>query len=150
VRGRGEDRTGYAYSDEVTLDRLRVAASTARAIAPTRRPCSGGAAWPRGCSRSLSLAHPPIEADLARKIDLLNGRRHRGAPFRPTHRNVIASLVCEQKLVFLMTSDGVVASDARPLVRLQVTAIADDHAARQQGQLRRRRTHAVRFSPRAR
>src|SRR6516162_9675938 len=27
------DRTGYAYSDEVTLDRLRTAASTARTIA---------------------------------------------------------------------------------------------------------------------
>ena len=33
VRVCAEDRTGYAYSDEVTVDRMRLAAETARVIA---------------------------------------------------------------------------------------------------------------------
>src|SRR6202171_4480181 len=33
VRVCAEDRTGYAYSDEVTIDRMRLAAEAARAIA---------------------------------------------------------------------------------------------------------------------
>src|SRR5437879_12026741 len=36
VRVCAEDRTGYAYSDEVTADRMRLAAETARAIADAR------------------------------------------------------------------------------------------------------------------
>src|ERR1700745_590048 len=36
VRVCGEDRTGYAYSDEVTFDRMRIAAEAARAIADSR------------------------------------------------------------------------------------------------------------------
>src|SRR5580658_1525698 len=36
VRVCAEDRTGYAYSDEVTVDRMKIAAEAARAIADTR------------------------------------------------------------------------------------------------------------------
>src|SRR6202043_4183397 len=36
VRVCAEDRTGYAYSDEVTVDRMKLAAEAARAIADTR------------------------------------------------------------------------------------------------------------------
>ena len=36
VRVCAEDRTGYAYSDEVTIDRMKLAAEAARAIADTR------------------------------------------------------------------------------------------------------------------
>src|SRR6266404_5419355 len=36
VRVTAEDRTGYAYSDEVTVDRMKLAAETARAIADER------------------------------------------------------------------------------------------------------------------
>src|SRR5580658_6553742 len=36
VRVCAEDRTGYAYSDEVTVDRMRIAAHAARAIADNR------------------------------------------------------------------------------------------------------------------
>src|SRR5229473_2896098 len=36
VRVCAEDRTGYAYSDEVTVDRMRIAAEAARAIADQR------------------------------------------------------------------------------------------------------------------
>src|SRR5690349_11138528 len=36
VRVCAEDRTGYAYSDEVTIDRMRIAAEAARAIADER------------------------------------------------------------------------------------------------------------------
>src|SRR5260370_42165330 len=37
VRVCAEDRTGYAYSDEVTADRMRIAAEAARAIADQRQ-----------------------------------------------------------------------------------------------------------------
>src|SRR5215475_9965250 len=41
VRVCAEDRTGYAYSDEVTIDRMRLAAEAARAIADQRGTSPG-------------------------------------------------------------------------------------------------------------
>ena len=41
VRVCAEDRTGYAYSDEVTVDRMRIAAEAARAIADQRGEVPG-------------------------------------------------------------------------------------------------------------
>ena len=134
VRVVAEDRTGYAYSDDVTIERLRVAANTARAIAADGAVHAPVAlAGARAAHDLYRLADPPIDADLARKIDLLNAIDVEARRFDARIRNVMASLTCEQKLVFLMTSDGRVASDVQPLVRVHVTAIADDGTTRQQG-----------------
>ena len=68
VRVVSRDRTGYAYSDEVTLDRLRLAASTASTIAAdsaTHMPVAVGGPvgaseaglWAEfGCSSAWSMA----------------------------------------------------------------------------------------------
>jgi len=134
IRVVAEDRTGYAYSDEVTLDRLRVAARTARAIAADRGVHPPAAlATPRCRHELYRLEHPPIETDLGHKIAVLNAIDVEARRFDARVRNVLATLSCEQKLVFLMTADGVVTSDVQPLVRLHVTTIADDGSARQQG-----------------
>jgi TldD protein len=134
VRVVAEDRTGYAYSDELTIEHLRVAANTARAISGDH---VGHAPVPvalaRPCHQLYRLEHPPIDTALDEKIALLNAIDLEARRFDARIRNVIATLSCEQKLVFLMTAEGVVMSDVQPLVRLHVTAIADDGSTRQQG-----------------
>jgi TldD protein len=128
------DRTGYAYSDEVTLDRLRMAASTARTIAAdsaTHQPVAVGG--PLGAHDLYRLSKPPIEADLAAKTALLDAIDVEARRYDPRIRNVLATIASEQKQVFVMTSQGVVASDTQPLIRMHVTAIAEDGQVRQQG-----------------
>ncbi len=134
VRVVAQDRTGYAYSDEVTLDRLRLAASTARAIAAdtvVQPPVA--VSGPTATHDLYRLSKPPIEADLLDKIALLDAIDVEARRYDPRIRNVLASISCEQKLVFLMTSQGVVATDTQPLVRVHVTTIAEDGPLRQQG-----------------
>jgi TldD protein len=134
VRVVARDRTGYAYSDEVTLDRLRLAASTARAIAAdsvVQAPIAVGG--PTVIHDLYRLAKPPIDAELKAKIALLDAIDVEARRYDPRIRNVFASISCDQKLIFLMTSQGVVASDTQPLVRMHVTAIAEDGPLRQQG-----------------
>src|SRR5271166_5987889 len=63
VRVCAEDRTGYAYSDEVTVDRMRIAAEAARSIADQRAGASapvrvGGAVARR---ELYALETKPIE-----------------------------------------------------------------------------------------
>jgi TldD protein len=134
VRVVSEDRTGYAYSDEVSIDRLRLAATTARAIAADRSAPGPVEIAPRGAKHDLyRLERPPIEAELAAKLALLEAVDVEARRFDPRIKDVLASFACEEKLVFLMSADGIVASDVQPLVRMHVTAIADDGKTRQQG-----------------
>ena len=67
VRVCAEDRTGYAYSDEVTVDRMQIAAEAARAIADSRArgaPC--GAGRPRGPAPSALRAREHAARGAAR------------------------------------------------------------------------------------
>jgi len=134
VRVVSRDRTGYAYSDEVTLDRLRLAAATARTIAAdsvTHAPVA--VAGPMSAHDLYRLPKSPIEADLSAKTALLDAIDIEARRYDPRIRNVLATISSEQKLVFLMTSEGVVVSDTQPLIRMHVTAIAEDGYVRQQG-----------------
>jgi TldD protein len=134
VRVVAGDKTGYAYSDDVTVDSLRLATRTAQAIAREAGDTPRVAVRTTRPSHDLyALARPPIEAPLADKVELLNridvaARRHDARI-----KNVLASIVVEQKLILIASSAGWVVGDVQPLVRLNVTCIAEEHGNRQQG-----------------
>jgi len=134
VRVIAGEKTGYAYSEDISLDNLRLAARTARYIA-------GGAAGPPAAvavaappTRDLyGLERPPIESPVDEKIDLLSRIDVEARRYDSRIRNVLASLIVEHKLVFILTSEGVAVGDVQPLVRLQVACIAEKDGDRQQG-----------------
>jgi TldD protein len=134
VRVVAGDKTGCAHTDEVTVENLRLASTTARAIAESGGAEQAVAVQPRLPGHDLySLANPPLEAGLAEKLALLSqvdvaARRH-----DPRIVNVLASLGIEQKIILVVTSSGVVVGDVQPLLRLSVTCIAEENGARQQG-----------------
>jgi TldD protein len=134
VRAVAGEQTGYAYTDEVNLERLRLAASTANAIASSHTGESSTAvALPTRQHDLYRLDSPPIAADRNAKMDLLRRIDVYARQFDSRIRNVIATFSCEEKLVFVLGSDGVAASDVQPLLRLNVTCIAEGDGKRQQG-----------------
>jgi TldD protein len=135
VRVCAEDRTGYAYSDEVTVDRMRLAAETARAIAHT-----GGAApavrvgQPLLRHKLYELESTPLEVPLEERAKLLNEVDRVAREFDPRVKSVMASFAAERKIVMVVNSEGRIAADVQPLCRLSVTVIAeDDKGVRQVG-----------------
>jgi TldD protein len=134
VRVVAGDKTGYAHTDDVTVESLRLAARTAQAIAEESGEQRAVAVRGAAPLRDLyPLQHAPIETGLTDKVDLLNridvaARRH-----DPRIKNVLASLGVEQKLVLIVSSAGLVVGDVQPLVRLSVNCIAEDQGNRQQG-----------------
>src|SRR5277367_5732292 len=74
VRVCAEDRTGYAYSDEVTIDRMRLAAEAARAIADQRTqqvaPVQVGT--PARRHNLYELESTPLEVPVEERAKLLN------------------------------------------------------------------------------
>ena len=127
VRVCAEDRTGYAYSDEVTIDRMKIAAEAARAIADQRATVPAvhvGTPVPRHALYEVETT--PLEIPLEERAKLLNEIDKFARAYDSRIKNVMASIVAERKIVMIVNSEGRVAADVQPLCRLNVTVIAED------------------------
>lgn len=126
------EAAGFAYSDDLSLAALLEAARAARAIAAsgqTRRlkiqPRAGRALYPP--------LDPILSLEDAAKVELLQRLDAEARRLDPRVREVIVSLAALQDTVLILTADGVLAADVRPLVRLNVTVIAERQGRREQG-----------------
>jgi TldD protein len=134
VRAISGEKTGFAYSDEIQSDALLVAARSARAIArdgEMRTPSSLVATGARP-SATLYPALDPIDAyanadklDAMRRVD----RLLRAAD--PRVQQVVVSLSGVVDTVLVARSDGVIAGDIRPLVRMNVQVIVEQNGRRE-------------------
>jgi TldD protein len=128
-------RSGYAHSDEVSLDRLELAARTARAIADERTAAVpvAAAATPARAHDLYPVAPPPIETPTADQVALLARIDAAARAVDPHVTNVLAGIGIEHRIVLLASSAGIVVGDVRPLVHVSVTCIAERDGMRQQG-----------------
>jgi TldD protein len=135
VRVCAEDRTGYAYSDEVTVDRMRIAAEAARAIADSRTEAHAAVqvGGPMPQRQLYELESTPLEVPIEERAKLLREIDELARAYDPRVRNVMASFAAERKIVMIVNSEGRVAADMQPLCRLNVTVIAEDDKGRQVG-----------------
>jgi TldD protein len=135
VRVVADTRTGYAYSDEVTLERLEIAARTARYIADDRAttaavPVPGPTHGPHDLYR---VDPAPIGTPVDDQVNLLQGLDRAARAVDPAITNVLAGIGIEHRVVLVATSGGLVVGDVRPLVHLSITCLAERNGVRQQG-----------------
>ena len=133
VRAVSGEKTAFAYSDDISLTALRSAAEATRAIAR-----QGGHARTqvarRNEGRSLYLPEDPLASvQDPNKVALLELVERYARARDPRVTQVIASLAGEYEVILVARSDGVMAADVRPLVRLSVQVIAEDNGRREQG-----------------
>jgi TldD protein len=135
VRVLAETKTGYAYTDDITIENLEVAARTAQYIAQNRQ-----SQLPVAVGRMPAKAHDlyPVKVSatdvpLDKKVALLYeiDRYARGLDARV--KNVFVSLGSEYKVLLVASSDGRVVGDIQPLTRLNVTCIVEENGNRQVG-----------------
>ena len=133
VRAISGEKTGFAYSDDINAEALLGAAQSARAIARDGRTHAAGQLVPSN-GRALYPAHDPIDAmgndakvEALRRVDKLL----RAAD--PRVQQVMVSLSGGVDTVLVARSDGVLAGDVRPLVRLNVQVIVEQDGRRESG-----------------
>ncbi len=133
VRAVSGEKSGFAYSDEILLPALEQTAATARAIA--RSGASGELqAWRRGERELLYAPLDPLRSLSAQeKIDLLYRLDTAARRQDPRVSQVIISLAGQYEVILVAATDGTLAADIRPLVRLNVTVIAEEGGRREQG-----------------
>jgi TldD protein len=127
------DKTAFAYSDEISLPALQGTARATRAIA------SAGASGslPNLAQRSapaLYVPHDPIPsmAD-ADKVKLLERLEKFARDLDPRVAEVMAHIAGSWEVVLVARSDGHLAADVRPLVRVSITVIMVENGKREQG-----------------
>ncbi|MCS7079110.1 MAG: metalloprotease TldD [Chloracidobacterium sp.] len=127
------EKTGYAYTDDITPASIRQAAQTAACIArDANRTVAPVAVAARAAAHDLYPLDAPVsETPIERKIELLRDIDERCYAADRRIQKVQVSLADEWKVVMVAASDGTLAGDIQPLARLSVTCIAD-----QDGELR--------------
>ncbi len=136
VRVCAEDRTGYAYTDEVTIDRMKLAAEAARAIADDRGDVPAAVQVGQMVRRHqlYELESTPLEVPLEERARILKQIDETARAFDPRIRNVMASFAAERRVIMIVNSNGQIAADIQPLCRLNVSVIAEEEGkGRQMG-----------------
>jgi TldD protein len=127
IRVLSGERTGYAYTDDLSSDRLLRAARTAALIAsgPAKELMSGF----RQTSDSPSLypvAGATSDAEIAAKLALIQRADKAARAYDSRITQVRAGFNDELRRILVAASDGTFASDTQPLARLNVFVIAKD------------------------
>jgi TldD protein len=135
VRAVSGDKTAFSYSDEISERALLEAAAATRTIA--RRGAGrikvASTIAPNG-GRSLYLPNDPLASiDATAKVHLLERVERIARKKDPRIVQVMAGLAGEYDVVLVVRSDGVLAADIRPLVRLSLTVIAEQDGRREMG-----------------
>jgi TldD protein len=133
VRAVAGEKTAFAYSDDISLEALTQAANATRAIA--RQGQSAVAALDHvGGARSLYAPRNPVLAlSDADKVALLERLERIARARDPRVTQVMASLAGEYEAILIARSDGLIAADVRPLVRLSLSVIVEENGRREQG-----------------
>ncbi|KAF3998444.1 metalloprotease TldD [Glaciimonas immobilis] len=135
VRAVSGDKTAFSYSDEISERALHDAAIATRTIA---RQGAGkikiASVMEQKGGRSLYLPNDPLTSlDATEKVKLLERIERIARAKDPRVVQVMAGLAGEYDVVLVARSDGVIAADIRPLVRLSVTVIAEKDGRRESG-----------------
>jgi TldD protein len=129
------DATGYAYCEDLAWDKMAHAARTAGQIAVGGgHPPIGVAALAQVATPSFyTVPMPSLVMSTQDKLALLRTADRAARAFDPRIVKVEVSFAESIKEVLLFTSDGRMASDVQPLIRLGVRAQAEGDGKRQTG-----------------
>lgn len=133
VRAVAGEKTGFAYSDQITLDGLKQSAVAARGIAQQGQSAQVNALTRRDNQAYYAAVNPLESWEKQQKTELLKQLDAYIRTKEPLVKEVSVSLsgVYEQMLV--AATDGTFAGDVRPLVRLSISVLAQKGDRRERG-----------------
>ena len=131
LRGVSGEMTGFAHANEISAAAIRRAGETLRLLDPAS---AAPAPPPRKSNRHLYTDQSPLDAvPFEAKVKLLEAIDKAARARDPRVSQVSASLVGSWSVVEIVRADGFVATDVRPLVRLNVSIVAEHNGRRETG-----------------
>ncbi|MCB1910216.1 MAG: metalloprotease TldD [Rhodocyclaceae bacterium] len=133
VRAISGEKTAFAYSDDIGIPALLSAAEATRAIGAVGGSQSVAIGSPRLGPRLYRSEDPTASLDAAEKVRLLERLESFARAEDPLVEQVMAHVAGSWEVVMVARSDGHMAADVRPLVRVSVTVIMAHDGRREQG-----------------
>lgn len=134
VRAISGEKTGFAYSDDIILPALTQAVEAARCIAATGKQQAIRAWDQKRIITPLYTANSPLDGVATTdKIALLREIDAYARKCDPRITQVVVSLSGSFETILIVGSDGTFSADVRPLVRLNVSVIAESQGRRESG-----------------
>lgn len=135
VRAISGEKTAFSYSDTLSSDALLSAARAVRTIARHGQQATVPLLTARTLERPpLYVPNDPVDSLSApEKVALLERVEKMARAKDPRVTQVMASLGATCDTVLVAGSDGRLAADVRPLVRLSVTVIVEQNGRRETG-----------------
>ncbi len=131
LRGVSGEMTGFAHANDISRDAIRRAAETLTLLDPAT---AAPAPPPRKSNQHLYTDASPLDAiPFAEKVKLLETIDAAARARDPRVAQVSASLSGSWSVVEIVRADGFVAHDIRPLVRLNVSIVAERDGRRETG-----------------
>lgn len=134
VRVIKKDRTGYAYTNDLSEEKIKIAAQTAAVIASSTG--SGVATHfkqlkPR---KDIALVRSLATSSfLQKKIDLVQRAYHSAQRFDPVVKKVQAAYAESIQQTWIINSEGLSARDTKPMVKLIAKAVTEKNGRREIG-----------------
>jgi len=131
LRGVSGETTGFAHANEISAAAIARAGETLQLLDATQNPL---AAPPERTNRHLYTDACPLDlVPFAEKVALLEKIDAVARAKDPRVAQVSASLLANWSVIEIVRPDGHVARDIRPLVRLNVSIVAEQNGRRETG-----------------
>lgn len=131
LRAMSGEMTAFAHSNEMTPAAIRRAAETMALIEPGVAAKAGP---PQGTNRHRYTAADPLDlVPFADKVNLCQTIDAAARARDPRVAQVSVSLSGTWSVVEIVRADGFIATDVRPLVRLNVSIVAEQNGRRETG-----------------
>jgi len=133
VRAISGEKTGFAYADEINDKSINLSVTAARGIA--KAGCNGQVnAWQKPpIVTNFQPLNPLTLMSEVEKLDILRALDTHARAQDPRVSQVVASISGVYEEVLVVATDGTLATDIRPLVRLNCSVIVDDNGKRERG-----------------
>lgn len=133
VRAVCGEKTGFAYSDDISLEALKKAGCAARTISSHGQNFKMCAAKRIPGHSLYTLENPLLSFTPHDKVDLLKQLEGIARKEDPRVSQVVVSLSGLHEMILIMASDGTFACDVRPLIRLNVAVIIEANGRFEEG-----------------
>ena len=133
VRAVHGEKTGFAYADEITEQALARTCEAARGIVRQGQSKQVKALSSRAITPRYQGINPLTSLNESEKIALLKQVDAHARAQDPRVSQVVVSLSASYDDVTVAATDGTLASDVRPLVRLNCSVIAEQDGRRERG-----------------
>ncbi|MFO7908850.1 MAG: metalloprotease TldD [Halomonas sp.] len=133
VRALAGEKTGFAYSNQITADALVDTGKTAAGIVRSGQQLPGQAMSIVTAMPFYAAIDPLAGLSADEKVAMLNQADRIARAADPGVIQVSASLSGTYEVVLVRASDGTLAADIRPLVRFNVSVIVSKNGRRERG-----------------